>query len=182
METTEKRKFTFSTTQIALVGLLMSMNLVLSQIIIPLGETNRISFGFLPTAIIALLFGPWIAGIANALTDILSFFLFSSGFSFFIGFTFSAFLGGFIYGIYLHRFKVKWYHVVAAVAINTLVTNLFLNSLWLNILYETPFWVLMPGRILQNAIMAPIRYLIIFAFATTPQLRRLYDRYTTARK
>lgn len=182
METVPKRKFTFSTIQIALVGVLMAMNLVLSQVSVPLGEANRISFGFLPTAVIALLFGPWVAGIASALTDLLSFFLFSSGFTFFIGFTFSAFLGGVIYGVFLHRIRVKWYHVLGAVLVNTLVTNLFFNSLWLNILYETPFWALMPGRILQNAIMAPIRYVLIFAFATTPQLRRLYDGYTTAKK
>lgn len=182
MEQTQKKKFTFSTIQISIVALLMAMNLVLSQISVPLGEANRISFGFLPTAIIALLYGPWVAGLSNALTDVLSFFLFSRGFTFFIGFTFSAFLGGVFYGLFLHRLNVKWYHVLFAVLLNTLITNLLLNSLWLNILYETPIWALMPGRLLQNGIMAPIRFLLLLAVSTTPQLRKLYDRYTTARK
>lgn len=183
MKNTEKKKFTFTTKQIAVLGVLMGLQIALSRLSIMVGPNNRLSFGFIIAAIIGMLFGPWIAGLAGVGTDLLTSFLFGTpGGSFFIGFTFTAFVGGFVYGVFLHREKIKWYHVLFAILFNSLLTNLVLNTLWINILFGTPIKALLVTRIPQNLIMAPIRFIVIFLATTNTQLQDIYKRYSTANK
>src|SRR5690625_4693365 len=113
----------------------MAMDIILTRFVSIETPLVRVTFGFLPSAIIGALFGPWIAGTAGALTDLIGIFLFNRSGVFFIGFTLSAFLGSAIYGLFLHRKNIKLSHVVGAVVVITLFVNLFLNSLWLVLFY-----------------------------------------------
>lgn len=169
-------KTKISTEQIAMIALLIALKLVLSRLSIPITPENRLSFGFIGTAILGTLYGPWIAGLANAGSDLLSSALFGNGGQFFIGFTFSAFLGGIFYGYFLHRQDVRWYHALLSVLCNTLITNLVLNTLWVYWLYQTPIPALLITRLPQNLIMGPIRFLVIYFLMTAPQLKRVYQR------
>lgn len=179
----KNNKFTFTTQQIAILGILMALGLVLSRVSIPLGPSNRLSFGFIVNAMIGILYGPWVAGFAAAGKDLLQTFLFGvQGGSFFIGFTLTAFVGSFIYGWFLHREKVTWKHVLAAVILNTVLTNLVLNTLWIYLLYKTPVIVLLASRIPQNLIMAPIRFIVIYLIVQNKQIQRVFDGYATRRK
>lgn len=183
MENTGKKKFTFTTKQIAVLGVLMGLQIAMSRLSIMVGPNNRLSFGFIIAAIIGMLFGPWVAGLAGVGTDLLTNFLFGTqGGTFFIGFTFTAFVGGFIYGLFLHREKIKWQHVFLAVLLNSLFANLVLNTLWVNILFGTPIKALLITRIPQNLIMAPIRFVLIYLATTNKQLQDIYQRYSTANK
>src|SRR5699024_555922 len=119
----------------------------------------RISFGFLPSAMIGMLFGPWTAGIAGALADLAGIFLFGGSGAYFPGFTLSAFLGSFFYGFYLYKKPKTWGRVILTVLVITLVVNLGLNTLWLVIMYDQAARVIVPTRLLQNLIVAPIRVL-----------------------
>ncbi len=177
-----KKKFTFSVQQIAVLGVLIAASLALSRVSISIGTTNRISFGFIINAIIGILFGPWVAGFAAVGEDLLRTFLFGIQGQFFIGFTFTAFVGSFIYGLFLHRKDVRWYHVLAAVILNAVFTNLVLNTLWINILYQTPISVLLATRIPQNLIMTPIRFILIYIIAQNRQLRQIFEKYGTIKK
>ena len=94
----ENKTFTFSTIQISLIGVLMGLGLVLSRVAIPLGTTNRLSLGFVVTAVISMLFGPWVGGFAALGVDLLTSFIFGQQGVFFIGFTLTAFVNGVIYG------------------------------------------------------------------------------------
>lgn len=171
-----KQKYTISTQQLAIIGLLIAFKLVLSRLSIPISPENRLSFGFVGTAFLGTLYGPWIAGIANVGSDLLTSALFGNNGQFFIGFTFSAFLGGVFYGAFLHRETVKWYHVLGAVLCNTLITNLFFNTLWVHILYRAPIPALLFARVPQNLIMGPFRFLVIYFLLRTPQLQGIYRR------
>lgn len=178
----ENRKFTFSTIQIALVGVLMGLGLVLSRIRIPLGTTNRLSLGFVVTGVVGMLFGPWVSGFAAVGVDLLISFLFGQQGVFFIGFTLTAFVNGVIYGLFLHRRRPNWKHVLFAVLFQTVISNIILNTLWVHMLFQTPVIVLLGSRIPQNLIMAPIRFGLLYFVTQNKQLQRVFDRYTTAKK
>ena len=180
---TQKKRFTFTTEQIAVLGVLMGLRIALSRLSIMIGPNNRLAFGFIIAAIIGMLFGPWVAGIAGVGTDLLTTFLFGTqGGPFFIGFTFTAFVGGAVYGLFLHRKEVKWYHILLAVVVNSIMTNLVMNTIWVNMLFGTPIKILLATRIPQNLIMAPIRFIIIYLALTNKQLQDVYQRYSTANK
>lgn len=177
-----RERFSFTTQQIAVLGVLIALSLVLSRVSIPIGPNNRLAFGFIINSIMAILYGPWVAGFASAGQDLLKSFLFGVQGQFFIGFTFTAFLGPFIYGIFLHRRNITWKHVLGAVLLNTIVSNLLLNTLWINILYGTPFMVLLASRIPQNLLMAPIRFGLIYLITQNRQMNQIFDRYAVGRK
>lgn len=183
MSNIKKKKFTFTTEQIAVLGVLMGLRIALSRLSIMIGPNNRLAFGFIIASIIGMLFGPWVAGIAGVGTDLLTTFLFGvQGGPFFIGFTITAFVGGAIYGLFLHRQEVKWYHILLAVLFNSVITNLVMNTIWVNLLFSTPIKILLATRIPQNIIMAPIRFIIIHLALTNKQLQNIFDRYSTANK
>lgn len=178
-----KNKFTFTTKQIAVLGVLMGLRIALSRFSVMIGPNNRLAFGFIIASIIGMLFGPWVAGFSSVGTDLLTSFLFGTqGGPFFIGFTLTAFVGGVVYGFFLHRKEIKWQHVLLAVLVNTILTNLVMNTLWVNILFKTPVFVLLASRIPQNLIMGPIRFIVIYLVLTNKQLQNVYERYSTASK
>lgn len=179
----DKQKFTFTPQQIAVLGLLIALGLVLSQVgSIPIGTNNRLSFGFVINAIIGILYGPWVAGFAGAAEDLLKSFLFGAGGPFFIGFTLTAFMGSFIYGFFLHRKEITWKHVLTSVVLNTIISNLILNTIWVHILWKTPVIVLLSTRIPQNLIMGPIRFIVLYLVVQNKQLKRIFDRLGTYKK
>lgn len=182
MKNKHSQKFTFTTNQIAVVGVLMGLGLALSRVAIPLGTSNRLSLGFVVTGVISMLYGPWVGGFAAAGVDLLISFLFGQQGTIFIGFTITAFVNGVIYGLFLHRRRPNWKSLVLAVLFQTVVSNVILNTLWINTLYQTPIPVLLAGRIPQNLIMAPVRFLLLYFVMTNNQLLRVFDRYTTAKK
>lgn len=178
----DKKRFTFTVQQIAILGVLIAASLALSRVEIFIGPTMRISFGFIINAIIGILYGPWIAGFSAAGGDLLKSFLFGVQGQFFIGFTITAFVGGFIYGAFLHRKNTRWYHVLSAVVLNTVLTNIVMNTFWINLLYQTPVSVLLATRIPQNLIMGPVRFAIIFLITQNRQLQNIFNKYGTINK
>lgn len=179
---TNKQKFRFTTQEIAVLGVLMGLGLALSQISIPIGLTNRLSIGFIVTAMFGILYGPIVGGLAAAGVDLLSSFIFGVPGGFFIGFTFTAFMNGVIYGLFLHRKQISWIHVLGAVLMQTLLSNLLLNTLWVNLLYQTPIVVLLASRVPQNLIMAPIRFIVLYVMTQNSQVKKIIDRYAVGRK
>ncbi|MDO4680349.1 MAG: folate family ECF transporter S component [Aerococcus sp.] len=172
-----RRKFPLSVQQMTMVALFMALNIILSRFSLQLGPTNRISIAFLPNVLLGFFFGPWIAGIASVGTDLLKSMMFGNYGGFFIGYTFTAFLGGFIYGLFMHRPVVKWYHIALAIFFNTLISNIILGTLWIHIMYQTPILALLATRVPQNLIMAPVRFVIAHLVIGLPQLQSHYKKY-----
>ncbi|MDO4670145.1 MAG: folate family ECF transporter S component [Aerococcus sp.] len=172
-----QQKFKLNVQQMTMIALFMALNIILSRFSVQLGPTNRISFAFLSNVFLGFFFGPWIAGIAAIGTDLLKSLMFGNYGGFFIGYTFTAFLGGFIYGLFMHRPVVKWYHIALAIAFNTIISNIILGTLWINIMYQTPIPALLVTRVPQNLIMAPIRFVISYLVIGLPQLQTRYKKY-----
>ena len=91
-----------TTRTFVLMGLLISMEIILTRFFSVQTPILRIGFGFIPVVLASIMFGPVLGGITAAFSDILGMMLFPQG-VYFPGFTLSAFLAGLIYGLLLYK-------------------------------------------------------------------------------
>lgn len=88
---------------------------------------------------------------------------------YFPGFALNEFLIGMIYGCFFYKKELSFLRVLAARLCITVFINLFLTSLWLNILYQSQLFTLL--RIFKNVIMFPIDVaLLYFALKATKRI------------
>ncbi len=165
-----------SARSIAILGLLMALQLVLGKFPVFGIWSVRVDFVFLATFIMGWWFGPWWAGLAAVICDLVNTLILGGSGTYFVGFTISAFLGGVIYGVFFYRQNMSWWRVIMATLIIMLVVNVFLNTLWLTILYKTPFWGILPIRILKDLILTPIQVLLVYWLGTNRNMLSLRDR------
>lgn len=161
-----------NTKMIVTMGLLIALEIVLSRFLAINTWNIKIGFNFVPIVAAAILYGAVPAGIVAAMGDFLGALLFPIG-AYFPGFTLTAFLMGLVFGLFLHE-KQTLLRTLGAVAINQLILSLFLNSLWISILYSSPYWPLLATRVVQCAILAPVQVIVIQLMA------RVLARYRKA--
>ena len=105
-----------TTQKLCVMGVLMALQIILSRITaINLGNWLRISFGFLPNAIAGYLLGP-IGGTLVAINP---------------GLSVTAALGGFFYGLMLHKRPVTIWRTMACLLVVSLVCHFLLNTYFL---------------------------------------------------
>lgn len=148
--------------------MLLAMQVLLSFISIPIGDMLRVSFGYIALATTGMLLGPVTAAASGALADILGFLIKPTG-PYFIGFTITGLVSGTIYGLMLHDRQPSIKRILLTKLLIDVVCNLFLNTLWLNILYGKAFFVILPARALKNLVQYPVDVLLLY-----PLLTRIY--------
>lgn len=142
-------------------GVLAALGIVLKSLTITFGQLFRFGFSFLTTALSGFLYGPVVAGFMAMVVDVLGFLVNPTG-PYFFGFTFNAFLGGFIYGCWLYRKKVTLWRCLAAAATHMVVISFLLNPLWLHIMYGEAWQGLVLMRIPANAVVLPVNTLVLY--------------------
>jgi len=155
----------FSVKKLTLMAALVAMEVVLSRFLSFNIWNMKIGFGFVPVVIAAMVLGPVQAAVVGGVSDFLGAFLFPIG-AYFPGFTLTAALTGLCFGLFLHK-KVALLRALGAVVINQLLLSLLLNTLWISILYGSPYVPLLTTRLIQCAILGPVQMIII------PGLKRL---------
>lgn len=163
----ELRDLRAVTTLAMLMALALVLNLTAS---IQITESLRLSFGFLATAMMGMLYGPVCAGLAAGLVDIFQYVIKPTG-EFFPGFTLTAILGGVLYGIFLYKNHYSLPRLIAVKSIINVFLHLLLNSYWLTFLYGYAFWAKIPGRIIKNVGMLPVEVLLLALLL--PQISRI---------
>lgn len=153
---------------LTLMGVLTAVEIVLSRFCSLSAWNFKIGFSFVPVAVAAVLLGPLSAGIVAALGDFIGAILFPIG-AYFPGFTLTAFLTGVTFGLFLYK-KQSAPRILGAVAVNQLALSLTLNTLWISILYGSPYGPLLLSRIVQCAVLAPVQFLVI-TMMTRPLVR-----------
>ena len=144
------------------IALLIALEIILNRFFaIQVPVIRTINFAFLPIAIIAMLHGPLLAGAAAAVADVLGFYLFPGPWAYFPGFMFSAFVTGVIFGLFLYNSNKSMVHIVLSVLAVTVAVRLGLNILWLSMMWEEAFIVLLPPRIVAALAMVPIQVVCI---------------------
>lgn len=144
--------FKLRTIDIAVLGILMALELIINRFMVAT-QFIQISFGFVIVAIASYLYGPVWSTMIAAITDIFGTLI--SGSVYFRGFTLSAILGAVIYGLFLFNHKVTGQRIFLAQLIITLFVDVILNTLWLTMMYKTPFFGILPVRILKEVIVTP---------------------------
>ncbi|MGN0710400.1 MAG: folate family ECF transporter S component [Anaerovoracaceae bacterium] len=147
-------------TKMVIVGLFIALEIILTRFCSINTPIIRIGFGFLPVAMLAIMFGPLWAGVAYAIGDILGMMIFPSG-QYFPGFTLTAFLTGLIFGLVLYNKKITYVRSFFAALVVCGVLNLCLDTLWLYILTGQGILALLPARLLKVAIAIPIQTILI---------------------
>lgn len=143
------------------MGLLIALEIVLSRFLSISLPLFKVGFAFLPTAVMGILYGPWVAGIGAVIADIIGASLFPVA-SFFPGFTLSAFLRGFGYGMFLHKTDVSMPRLIVCCTVLQIVLSLGLNTLWLHLMAGMPFLPFMISRIPQVVLMIPVMVMTIW--------------------
>lgn len=149
-----------NTTRLIVIAFLIAIEIILTRFLSINTPILRIGFGFLPVAMIGILYGPLWAGAAYAVGDFLGVMLFPTA-PFFPGFTVSAFLTGLVFGLVLYQKPVTWKRVLIASSIVCIVINLGLDTFWLSIIMSKGVLALIPARIIKTAIMLPIQVVMI---------------------
>ncbi|MCL2202636.1 MAG: folate family ECF transporter S component [Defluviitaleaceae bacterium] len=165
-----------NTKRLVVIALLIAMEIVLTRVLSIQTPQIRLSLGFIPPAVLGMLFGPLYAGIAGAIADILGFTLFVTG-PYFPGFTLTGFLTGATYGLFLHRKtpptgKFPLWRIIVAVFTVTVALQLALDTLWVSMMTGTSYVALLPWRGVRTVIMFPVQ-LIALRFITGERFRSL---------
>ncbi len=129
----------------------------------------NIGFSFVPVVAAAFMYGPLVGAVVGGLGDLIGAILFPIG-PYFPGFTLGAALMGFTYGIFLFRgekslFSGKinfWRHIFPSVLINGIVIGLFINTIWVSILYGSKtYWGWFIYRLPEYVLTVPVRLAVI---------------------
>ena len=160
-----------TTKTLTLTALLAALEIVLSRFLSISAWNTKIGFAFVPVVLAALLLGPLQAGIVAALADFLGALLFPVG-PYFPGFTLTAFLMGLCYGLFLYK-KQSFLRILLAVAVHQLALSLLLNTLWISMLYGSPYAALLVSRLPQCALLTAVQLVVIQALVRLlPRLKR----------
>ena len=158
----------FNTRTLTSMALMIALEIVLSRFLSISAWNTKIGFAFVPVVIAAILLGPLYAGIVGAAADFLGAILFPIG-AYFPGFTLTAFLMGLCYGLFLYG-NQSFPRILGAVAVHQLILSLLLNTLWISVLYGSPYGPLLVSRLPQCAILAAVQLAVI------PLIARLLPR------
>jgi ECF transporter S component (folate family) len=170
-----KQKIT--TRMIATMGLLVALQVVLSQVLGIETQYLRLSFAFVPSIIMGMLFGPLWAGIGCVLSDFLGMALFPKS-AFFFGFTINAFIGGLIYGFFFYKKEITWKNAIGCSLATNILISLILTPIWLMMMYNQPLfsWVIWAPRLVKTIFMLPIQAILNYMVGRMVPLQQLIKR------
>ncbi|MBO5711276.1 MAG: folate family ECF transporter S component [Acholeplasmatales bacterium] len=125
---------------LTLIAILFALMIVCKLINIPSGFGNLgISFTYIIFSILALIYGPICGVVIGFLSDILGYALFQSQEMFFFGYTISAMLTGFIYGICFYRTKITFAKCLSARILVNFLINVVLGTIWWAVIYNLDY-------------------------------------------
>ena len=151
-----------STRTLTTAGILLAIQMVLSSYgTIEVTDSLKISLAHLALAPTAVFFGPVVAGMQGALSDILGFMLKPSG-PYFPGFTISAMLLGVFYGVALYKTERKLWQIIAVRVAVMLIINIGLNTVFLTMLYGPSRLATLPVRAMKNLIQLPVDCFLLY--------------------
>lgn len=142
------------------VAMMAALYTILSFFTLKISATFEFGFSFIALLVCGMLYGPVASGIAGVVGDTLGFFISPNG-DFFPGFMLSAFVMGFVYGLILYKRPVTVKRTAFAVGIISIICNLVLTPLWLNMMYGTS--LIAAPRVIRTLVMYPINTVISYS-------------------
>lgn len=144
-------------------GIFLAIQVVLGSFgTIEVTDSLKISLSHLALAPTAIFFGPVVAAMQGALSDILGFLIKPTG-PYFPGFTISTLLLGLIYGVSLYRTQHTLPRIIVTRVAVMVIINLFLNTLFLTMLYGPSRLATLPIRAFKNLVQLPVDCLLLYS-------------------
>ena len=144
------------------VAMLLAMSVVISfTASVRVTETIKIGLGYLITALLGMLYGPFTAALAAGAGDLIKYLLKPDG-AYFFGFTLTAMLGGVVYGVFFYREKCTIPRAIASKATVSLLLNCLLNTVWVSWLYGMPFLGALGPRVIKNLMALPFEIILLY--------------------
>ena len=161
------------THRLVLMAMFAAVQIVLSRFLSINLWNLKIGFSFIPVVIAGILLGPVSAGLGGLVSDVIGATLFPIG-TFFPGFSLTSFITSFGYGFFLYK-NQSMKNIVAAVLFSEIVGTIFLNTLWISMLYGTPFVAVLIPRIAQAIGMSVVKILCIRVMVKyVPQMKKAF--------
>ena len=144
-------------------GLLLAVQIVLGSYgTIEVTDSLKISLSHLALAPTAIFFGPVVASMQGALSDIVGYLIKPTG-PYFPGFTLATLLLGLIYGLSLYRTKHTVPRIVITRVVVMVLVNLLLNTVCLVMLYGPSRLATFPVRAAKNLVQLPFDCILLYS-------------------
>lgn len=145
-----------STRMLSLAALVIALRVALKSVVIPVGESLYISVAFLPNALGSMVYGPVVALIGGAASDVLGALLFPKG-PFFPPFTLVEMLGSLLFALFLYRAPLRFWRIALSKLSVNLFCNILLTPLFLAWMYGRAVVLTSLPRIAKNVLLFPWR-------------------------
>lgn len=156
-----KTWFEIDLKQLILLGIVVAMQIVLNKI--SFGPVMvQIGLGFIGSIMLGYLFGPIWGGIGGGISDLIGSAIFGQQGGFFIGFTISAIMGPFIYGLFFFKQPIKIWRIVVATLLVTVLVNIGMNTMWLHIMYGLDLKAALIQRLPKELIVPWIQMIVSY--------------------
>lgn len=119
----------------------------------------RIGFGFIPTIMVAHMYGMKFTIIECALSDIIGAILFPTG-VYFVGFTISAIVMGVIWSVLLYKHS-DTKRIILAILLDQIICSTIITPISISILYSVPLLAVIIGRIGQLILVSLMEILMV---------------------
>ena len=149
--------------KLVFAALVIALRIVMSGLFIPVGANLRIYFSFFISALGGVVCGPVLSILIGFSADILGVMFFPSG-PYFVGYTISSMLGGFVYGIFLYKRPISGVRLFMCKAVINLGVNVLLGSLWSAILYSKGYYFYMVQSLSKNLLLLPLEVVAMYLF------------------
>ncbi len=157
---------------LVILSFLLATEVALSRVV-PVINTPfaKISFGFIPIVIVAVLYKPSVTMLFGGMADFIGAILFPIG-PYFPAFTLTAIIREGIIGYGLYNKKLTLPRIIVVIALSMALCTVVLNTYWISILINKGFWVLFTSRAYKAIAKVIIQVIIIYAM----QKSNVFDR------
>ena len=169
--------------KIIIAGLLIATSIILNRFLSIRTPITTTGMSFVTTTMSGMLLGPWWTMFVSGIADVIGALLFPTG-AFFPGYTLTAVITGLFDGLLFNHAKdmsAKKFlvHAVIAHALVVVICSIGLNTLWTWYLTKKALAVILPTRLINAAVMLPVRIAISFGlhimFLKTGIYKKLYS-------
>ncbi|MDY3080492.1 MAG: folate family ECF transporter S component [Oscillospiraceae bacterium] len=158
-----------TTKMIIVSAMLIALDVIFSRILALNVLTVKVGLGFAAVAVSAMLYGPAWGALCAALGDLVGAIAFPTG-AYFPGFTVTAAVAGFVFGLFLYKSRPGFKECFLAALTNGLVVTLILNTLMIHFVFGPPLWPLFYTRLAEFGVMLVIQTLVMLALSRSDAL------------
>lgn len=154
-----------------LLSFFIALSIVASQFFSITTISRKVGFGFIVTALMCSIFNPSLCVLAAVIIDIVANLIFPTPGGFYFPFITTKISSALIYSYFYYRKDISRKNIILQTTLNSLITSLFLNTLWICQLTGNPFMTQFYLRIPTMAFNYVVHTLVLLAIL--PRLAKL---------